>query len=209
MAAETDYTLNRKTGDVKQVGETNDKPDRILATNGKGDVKTDRKGNPKVAIDNIDKGILSDGMNLKTDSTVVSVGGNGNATKEGVERFALELADYVGREIGGAYFSNNGTDNVTHITLGGYQNNTYTSTKSKGISGIGKISNSMEEYNSYKVKGFFHTHPNESPRFNPSERDLMSRDEAMKIDPQIKSYILTHPANTGGEKPHIINFTNY
>ena len=29
----TDYTLDKKTGDVKQVGEKNDDPDRILKTN--------------------------------------------------------------------------------------------------------------------------------------------------------------------------------
>ena len=34
----TDYTLDKKTGDVKQIGEKNDDPDRILKTNRKGEV---------------------------------------------------------------------------------------------------------------------------------------------------------------------------
>nr|WP_256499956.1 RHS repeat-associated core domain-containing protein [Flavobacterium sp. HSC-61S13] len=207
MAAETDYTLNRKTGDVKQVGETNDKSDRILATNGKGNVKTDREGNPKVAIDNIDKGILSDGMNLKTDSNVINVGGAGNATRTGVERFALELADYVGKEIKGAYFSNNGTEEITHMTLGKYKGNTYTKSFSSGSDAIRDVVSTIGEFKSYELKGFFHTHPNEPSRFEPSGADKNSRDSGLKQNSKLNYYILTHPNGYGAKKPHIIDYS--
>jgi RHS repeat-associated protein len=51
----TDFTLNKKTGEVAQVGDVNDEPDRILKTNRKGDVKYNKKGEAKVAIDGIEQ----------------------------------------------------------------------------------------------------------------------------------------------------------
>lgn len=208
MAAETDYTLNKRTGDVKQVGETNDKPDRILQTNSRGEVKTNRDGSPKVAIDNIDKGILSDGMNFRTEGNVVKVGGKTEATKEGVERFAWQLSDYVRKEIKGAYFSNDGTENITHMTLGKYEGNTYTKSISSGAETIRGLVSDMKEFNSYKVKGFFHTHPNESTRFEPSKADINSRDNGLRQNRNLKYYILTHPNGYGSSSPHIIDYTN-
>jgi RHS repeat-associated protein len=207
MEAETDYTLNKKTGDVKQIGETNNKLDRILKTNSKGEVRTNKDGSPKVAIDNIDKGILSDGLNFKNDSNVVRVG-DGQATQEGVESFVLNLSEYVRREIGGAYFSNDETKETTHITIGGYINNTYTKNKSKGTSAIGRLSSTMEEFKKFKMKGMFHTHPNEPNKFFPSGQDLKSRNNALKSDSKLNFYILTHPDGRG-KKPHIVNYTNY
>lgn len=56
-SVKTDFTLNVKTGEVKQVGETNDKPDRILKTDRKGDVQYNKNGEAKVAVDNIAKGL--------------------------------------------------------------------------------------------------------------------------------------------------------
>ena len=46
----TDYTINKKTGDVTQIGEANDEPDRVLKTNRQGEVKYNRKGEAKVAM---------------------------------------------------------------------------------------------------------------------------------------------------------------
>src|SRR5690606_30616903 len=71
----TDYTYNKKTGEVTQVGEKNDDPDRILKSNRKGEVKYDKKGEAKVAIDGIAKGILNDGMNFKEDNNTIAVNG--------------------------------------------------------------------------------------------------------------------------------------
>ncbi|MEQ9414586.1 MAG: DUF6443 domain-containing protein, partial [Cyclobacteriaceae bacterium] len=71
----TDFTFDKKTGDVSQVGEANDEPDRILRTNRKGEVKYKKNGEAKVAMGGIEQGILADGQNWKTDDQVVEVGG--------------------------------------------------------------------------------------------------------------------------------------
>ena len=46
----TDFTFDKKNGNVKQVGEKNDDPDRILKTNRKGEVKYKKNGEAKVAV---------------------------------------------------------------------------------------------------------------------------------------------------------------
>lgn len=73
----TDYTLDKKTGDVKQVGEKNDDPDRILKTNRKGEVKHKKNGEAKVAMGGIEKGILKDGINFQKNDNVIAAGGKG------------------------------------------------------------------------------------------------------------------------------------
>ncbi|GAA4035454.1 hypothetical protein GCM10022386_20940 [Flavobacterium cheonhonense] len=72
----TDYTLNRETGEVKEVGKPNNEKDRILKTDSKGNVKKkgegflgflvpeSERGKEKVAIEGIEKGILKDGQNF-------------------------------------------------------------------------------------------------------------------------------------------------
>jgi hypothetical protein len=112
----TDFTLDKKTGEVKQAGKTNDDPDRIVKTRKDGSVKRkgegflgglvreSKRGEAKVAVGDIEKGILKDGQNFKTESKIIQVGGEGQPTEKGVEAFALKLSTYVGKEIGGAYF---------------------------------------------------------------------------------------------------------
>ena len=78
-----DYTLNKETGDVKLITK-NDDPDRILKINNKGEVKCKKNGEAKVAIDGIEHGILSDGMNFKTESNLFAVGGEGQPSAEGL-----------------------------------------------------------------------------------------------------------------------------
>src|SRR5690606_10595791 len=89
---ETDYTLDRKTGEVKQHGEKNNQPDKIVEVKKNGDVK--------VKIDDISPGILKDGMNLKTEGNIIPVNGDNLPTTEDVESFALKLQGYVRKEIG-------------------------------------------------------------------------------------------------------------
>lgn len=78
-----DYTLNKEIGDVKLITK-NDDPDRILKINNKGEVKCKKNGEAKVAIDGIEHGILSDGMNFKTESNLFAVGGEGQPSAEGL-----------------------------------------------------------------------------------------------------------------------------
>ncbi|WP_262496279.1 RHS repeat domain-containing protein [Chitinophaga caeni] len=123
----TDYILNKKTGEIKQVGEKNDDPDRILKskTNKKGEVvlKTKKNGKPKIAIGEIEKGILKDGINFQKNDNVITVGGKGQPSVDGVKSFTLQLSEYVGKEIKGYSYSSDGSKNVTDMVLGKYVNN--------------------------------------------------------------------------------------
>lgn len=131
----TDFTLDKKTGDIKQVGDPNKNPDRILKTDKHGNVKKkgegflgslvreSRRGDPKVAVGGIKQGILKDGGNFQTKNNVIDIGGQGQPTREGVEDFALKLSSYVGKEVGGFYLSAKGKDAISHIYIGAYENN--------------------------------------------------------------------------------------
>jgi RHS repeat-associated protein len=206
----TDYTLNRKTGEVKQVGEKNDDPDRILKTNRKGEVKYKKNGEAKVAVSGIEQGILKDGMNFQKNNNIIAVGGKGQPTEKGVEAFALKLSGYVGKEIAGAYFSKDGASSTTHISIGRYQDNDMTTTKG----GHGQNLNYLQpgdDFSRYTLTGLFHTHPSTnistSDRVVPSDVDLDGRDSDLKNNPNLKYYILTDPLNYGDPYPYKIDYT--
>jgi RHS repeat-associated protein len=204
----TDFVLDKNTGEVSQVGDANDKPDRILQTNRKGEVKYDKDGNAKVAINNIEQGILEDGQNFKTDDHVFEVGGEGQPSVEGVESFALDLSEYVDKEIGGTYYTAEGAENTTHISIGRYNDNTSSMVRN----GFGQIKAFREAgLRPENQSGFFHTHPDDVgysyfDRIHASGADKTFRDDALKIDPNLKFYILTRPYgySSGYEK---IDFT--
>ncbi|WP_340067364.1 RHS repeat-associated core domain-containing protein, partial [Ascidiimonas aurantiaca] len=217
----TDFALNKETGEVSQVGETNDDPDRIVKTDKNGNVKKkgegflgflvrkSERGKAKVAVDGIGKGILKDGQNFKTENNAFEVGGEGQPTEQDVESFALKLSDYVGTEIGGAYFSKDG-ESTTHITIGRYKDNSYKKTKSYGVGAFREFVSTVKEFTS-SLTGFFHTHPNgvgisDSDRLVPSLPDRESRDNALDANPSLKFFLLTHP-DYGGRFPKKINYT--
>jgi RHS repeat-associated protein len=211
----TDYTINRKTGEVTQVGEVNDEPDRVLKTNRKGEIKYNKKsGKAKVAMDDIEKGILSDGMNFQTESNLFEVGGDGQPSASGVESFALKLSEYVGKEIGGAYFSKDGAEKTTHISIGMYKNNSFDETKSHGHN-LASYFKTREEKKSniprFNLTGFFHTHPSanisNSDRLVPSDADLDARDNALRFNPNLKFLILTAPVSYGDNYPKRVPYT--
>jgi RHS repeat-associated protein len=191
-----DYSMD-KDGNIKLVKKTDDKTDRILKTKRDGDVKTDSKGNPKVAIDKIEKGILKDGINFQKNNNIISVGGEGQASETGVESFVLKLSEYVGKEIKGAYFAENGDGNTTQITIGAYKNNQIDKSLTTGqILGfqIGLT-----------LKGYYHTHPSdgykESDRTHASSLDRDNRDKDLRKMPNLQFYIITAPTNYGDEYP--------
>jgi len=163
---ETDFKMNQKSGDITQVGNKNDKPDRLLKTDRKGNVKIkgnsflvkkSERGQPRVAIDNIAKGILKDGINFQKNDNVIDVGGKGQPSVEGVKSFTLQLSEYVGKEIKGFSYSSDGSGNVTDMVLGKYVNND-----------LKKSYGSPQELNMKYGDNFslnnivqqFHTHPN-------------------------------------------------
>ena len=81
-------------------------------------------------MDNIEKGILSDGMNLKTNDNSWSIGGEGQPTVEGFQDFAIGFAEMIHKEVSGYYLSNPQTpDVVSTIYMGRHINNTATESR--------------------------------------------------------------------------------
>lgn len=152
----TDYTLEKKTGDVKQIGEKNDDPDRILKTNRKGEVKYKKNGEVKVAMGGIEKGILKDGINFQKNDNVIAVGGKGQPTVDGVKSFTLQLSEYIGKEIKGYSYSSDGTKNATDMVLGKYVDNEFQ--KSYGTP-RGLMEKYGVNYSNNNILQDFHTHP--------------------------------------------------
>ena len=157
----TDYTLNQNTGEIKQVGEKNDDPDRILKSktrkNGEVVVKYKNNGEPKIAIDGIEKGILKDGQNFKKEDQIFTVGGEGLVSIEGVKSFTLQLSEYIGKEIKGFSYSADGSGNITDMVLGKYLNNEFM--KSYGTTN--ELSKKYgDNFSLNNVIQQFHTHPN-------------------------------------------------
>jgi RHS repeat-associated protein len=156
----TDYTLNKKTGDIKQVGEKNDDPDRILKSkvnkNGEAVAKYKKNGEAKVAVGGIEKGILKDGMNFQKNDNVIDVGGKGQPTVDGVKSFTLQLSEYVGKEIKGYSYSADGSKNVTDMVLGKYINNEF----DKSYGTPQELRNKYGvNYSDNNILQDFHTHP--------------------------------------------------
>ena len=156
-----DYTINKKTGDVSLVRETDDKTDRVVKTYSmgehKGEVKYNKKGEVKTAFGGVEKGILSNGMNFQENDNIIEVGGEGQATVDGVKSFTLQLSEYVGKEIKGFSYSSNGSGNATDMSLGKYKYNEFT--KSYGTpNALQKKYGANFSFNN--VTQQFHTHPN-------------------------------------------------
>ncbi|WP_431160693.1 RHS repeat-associated core domain-containing protein [Flagellimonas beolgyonensis] len=211
----TDFTLNRRTGEVAVVKgtETDDGIDRIVKTKKDGEIKRKKNGEAKVAINDIAQGILSDGMNLRDNSNLIAVGGEGQPTSGDVESFALKLSDYVGKEIGGSYFSTDGDNSVSHLSLGAYAGNKYDETTNHGTNLRGLVANAQEAAR-YTLRGVFHTHPGrkggfiaDSDRLVPSRPDREFRDNALRSNPSLFFILLTHPENIGGDSPRRLDFT--
>lgn len=88
------YRFDEKTGEFHLAVQNNDKFDQIGKF--KYDKKTDtytlqtnKKGEAKTKMDNIEKGILKDGINFKGNDNVIAVGGEGQASVAGVENFIV------------------------------------------------------------------------------------------------------------------------
>jgi hypothetical protein len=202
-APKTDFTLNIKTGEVKQVGETNNKPDRILKTDSNGNVKTDKKGEAKVAVDNIAKGILNDGQNFKTTDNILDIGSKNQPTLANIDDFLVKISGYVGVEFSGAYLSveNSKDAKISSVYIDEYDGNSNSN------------SHTSINRNSLKRQGLFtntdfHTHPTmgyaREASISPSRADLDFRDTWKEYFH--KFIILTNPASGAGVEK--IDFTN-
>ena len=203
----TDFTFDKKTGDVKQVGEKNDDPDRILKTNRKGEIKYNRKGEAKVAVGGIEQGILKDGQNFKNKDQVISVGGEGQPSVEGVKSFTLKLSEYVGKEMKGFSYSSNGSGNATDMVLGKYKNNTYTSYYGSPQELIKKYGANFSFNN---ILQEFHTHPNGELGATQSAPEQSQDVNALQSDKPLipnASFIILY-RTTGQEQPAEYDYTH-
>lgn len=151
-----DFTIDKKTGEVKQVGEANNQPDRVVKTNDKGEVKS-------VVIDNIEKGILKDGMNFKEDYNVIQVGGAGQPTEEGVQDFLVALSDEVaGAEITGYGLMQRGggSETTTGILVEPYKDNKLDYSQGLRLDKYQVVAKLFTGGVSAAAKYHFHIHPN-------------------------------------------------
>jgi hypothetical protein len=205
------YRYDKKTGDLEMFKETDDDYDQIAKfkynkETKKYELKTNKNGKVKTHIDKIEKGILHDGINFMNNDNIFAVGGEGQPSQAGVEKFVYELSEMVGKEIGGAYFSQDGSSNATHISVGKYKDNRYDETKGHGhIKYFNTVSTNQND-----ITGFFHTHPSSAnDRYQPSPKDKRSRDKDLDLNPMLQFFIFTSPKNNGGKIPYIFEYTKW
>ena len=111
------YRYDDKSGTFHLYQKNDDEFDQIARfkynkDTGEHDLRRKRNGNVKFRMDNIEKGVLSDGINLLNDSQSWSTD---DVSVEGFERFIIEYSDMVGREMGGYYYTEiGGTDIKYH-----------------------------------------------------------------------------------------------
>lgn len=208
----TDFSVNKKTGEVKQVGEANDDPDRVVKTDKNGNVKKkgegflgflvkkSNRGEAKVAFGGIEKGILKDGQNFQEKHNIIEVGGKGQPSVAGVRDFALKFSNYLDKELGGYYLSNKGETNTSYVSIGPYKNNDAT-TENSGLRVdlarpdlFGKIEPTTD----------WHTHLSrfgDNDRLRPSSLSADGGDEGHKrrqkaINPSLRFIIITNESST-------------
>jgi RHS repeat-associated protein len=208
----TDFALNKKTGAVTQVGEKNDDPDRIVKTDKNGNVKKkgegflgslvreSKRGEAKVAVGGIEKGILKDGANFQNNHNVIGVGGEGQPTVAGVRDFALKLSNYVGKEVGGYYLANKGETSTSYVAFGPYKTND-AQTENSGLrldlsrpDLLGKVNPTVD----------WHTHLSrfgDNDRLTPSYLngtggDVGHKQRQLTVNPSLRFIIITNQSST-------------
>lgn len=201
-----DYRYDDNTGQFHLMKQTDDKTDRVLAYHlnketGKYEQNT-KWLQPKIRIDGIEKGILSDGINFKENDNVISVGGEGQPSVEGVEDFVMELSEMADVEISGYEYSQKGETEISNVYIGKYIKNTpYNARCSFNPRITGVLANEV----TFHVD--FHTHLSrfsELDRLNPSStgaiNDMTYKKEQLKHG--IKKFIILTP-DKNGELLHI------
>jgi len=203
----TDFIINKKTGTVEQIGEQNDDPDRILKSNRKGKVKYRRNGEAKVAIDDIEKGILENGQNFKNEDEIISVGGANQPSVAGVKSFTLKLSLYLGKELKGFSYSSSGSGNITDVLLTKYLKNL--SKKS-----YGRVTELQKKYgNAFSFNNLvqqFHTHPDGELGATQSNPEISQDVKALQSDKRHvpnASFIILYQLN-GQTSPAEYDYTH-
>ena len=94
---------------------------------GEYELKKRKDGRAKTRIDIIEKRILSDGLNLLSDSCAWSAD---DVSIEGFQEFIVKYSDMAGREMAGYYYTEIGGNEYKYIHTGRGINNTYNSSTS-------------------------------------------------------------------------------
>lgn len=190
------YRFDNKTGTMVLYAKTKDKFDQIGIFKRVKDKKTGqvsyepKEGKPgkvKTMIDEIEKGILSDGMNFKTSANVIETGNPGQPTIDGFQDFIIQFADMIGREMSGLYFTPTGSDQIRYIHIGSYENNKHNhSTPNPPYPTVRPdLLGHIEPHTAW------HTHPSISPysdRTQPSGEDIKYKNS--QVDNGVKQFII-------------------
>ncbi|WP_192822826.1 DUF6443 domain-containing protein [Rufibacter sp. LB8] len=216
----TDFKINETTGAVEQVGDSNnDATDRVVQTDKNGNVKRKGEGflgflvkdknvgKAKTAFGGIEKGILENGRNFKNEDEVISVGGEGQPSVDGVKSFTLQLSEYLRKEIKGFSYSSDGSGNVTDMVLGNYSDNTFM--KSYGsVSALQKKYGDSFSFNN--VLQEFHTHPDGKLGATQSAPHLSDDVDGLQRDKPLipnASFIILYKIS-GQKRPEEYNYTH-
>jgi RHS repeat-associated protein len=196
------YRYDDKTGEFHLEVQNDDGFDQVgkfkyNKKTGEYTLKTNKKGEAKTRIDNVEKGILSDGINFKENNNVIDVGGTGQATVAGVENFLLDFSNMIDKELGGYYLSNKGSEDISHIYVGNFKNNSSQEAKA----GFNPYRARPDLFGNIDVKVSFHTHLSrfgDSDRLRPSSLggnggDLRFKNRELKKNPLLKFLIITNP----------------
>jgi len=192
------YRYNENTGNLNLAKKTDDKFDQIgkFKYDKKTDtytLKTDKKGNAKTYVANIEKGILKDGINFKKNDNVINIGGKNQATVKGFENFVLNFANFVDKEISGYYMSNKNESSTNYVYVSKYVNNTAT----EAHSSYSLYNVRPDLYNSTVVTTDFHTHLSrfdDASRLTPSDADKNTKESDLLNGIQ-NFIIITNPEN--------------
>ena len=188
------YRYDDKSGTFHLYQETNDDFDQVARfrynkETGNYELKTSKNGDIKIRMDNVEKGILSDGINLLTDSQVWSTD---KVSIEGFQNFIVAYSDMIGREMGGYYYSEIGGTNIKYINSGMGKNNTQT----MSYPGPGIFHVQPDLYGKVVPHTNWHTHPSYADnKLEPSGEDREFKREQSKHG--LKRFIIL----TGGSSP--------
>ena len=205
------YRLDDKTGYFFLMEKTNEETDRVLAYHFNKKNNTYEKNSKwyqnKIRINNIQKGILRDGINFKVRDNIISVGDFGQPSLEGIKSFVLQLSETTGVEISGYSYSSVSGDEVTDVLINKYMRNSY----DKSYGSFNPLNKKYREnFSVCNILEDFHTHPDGklgATMTNPMlSTDVINMHKMKKYMPRTKFIVLYRCP--GQEIPEEYNYTN-
>lgn len=178
-------------------GSENDATDRIVKTDKHDAVIKDSGGKAKSLIDNIKKGIVTEGMNMRTDNQIIKVGGVDQPSSSDVEKFLVAFSREIlgGTEISGFGGFSPSDEKQNLMMVDPYKDNSYLHSYSPAL-GMYELKETLN--GSIYLTSHFHTHDYkngyeyENGLDNPSDDDsnaYQTRKDIFKIS--MPHYILS------------------